>query len=385
MVDDSVALGELCRSFEAGLADVDGSLAARSVAETEADLGHRVAALAKALGWRTGLEFRLRPIDYPRAGTFPRRLHQHTGRMRLNGTHAAEFWFNSNALDSGSFSLLLERLPVFLWLFGAVLERRPDMAADVACFPGDACFWNAVASSANHPDACLVPDPVYFKTGGYAEFRTAMETQVPRWESRRGVVLWRGSTSGIKRYWPPSAPDDVRWLPRLELCARAQSGALAEYCDVGVVNLVQIPDTKRPAVEAALAGLRRSPVEKAVCAQVKAVFDIDGNGNAWSGLYCSFLTGACVIKIASEHGFRQWYYERLKPWVHYVPVRADFSDLEENVRLVMTDDELARTIGQAGRDFVNSMDFAGELSAAVDRLISWAGIQQRADRSRFAT
>ncbi len=376
MIDDSIALRELCRSFKAGLADVDSSLGTRSVGEIETDLGHRVAALARAFGWRRGLEFRLRPIDYPRAGPFPQTLHQHTGRFRLNGTHDAELWLNSNALDMGNFSILLERLPVFLWLFGSVLERAPEMAADVPCFPGDACFWSAVASSANHPGACLVPDPDYFRTGGYAEFRTAMEAQVPRWESRRSAVHWRGSTSGIKRYWPPHAPDDVHWLPRLELCARAQSGALAEYCDVGFMNLVQVPDAERASMEAALAGLRRPPAEKATTAQVKAVIDIDGNSNTWSsGLYCSFLAGACVIKIASEHGFRQWYYERLEPWIHYVPVRADFSDLEEKVCLVMTDDELARTIGQAGRDFASSMDFAVELWATTNRLISWIAAQ----------
>jgi hypothetical protein len=91
------------------------------------------------------------------------------------------------------------------------------------------------------------------------------------------------------------------------------------------------------------------------------------------------LTGACVIKIDSEYGFDQWYYPRIRPWVHYVPVRADFSDLEEQVRRVLTDDDLARTIGEAGRDFACSMDFFAELRSSVDRLIPWAAAHDRKD------
>lgn len=371
MVRDPAVLRELCRTFEAGLGTSD-AFRARDRGELEEDLGARIAALADSLGWRARVTFRLRPIDAPRVSEFPRRLHQHTGRMRIAGARDAELWLNENALDSPSFALMVARLPVYLWLFGAALERHPDFSAELPFFPGDACYWDAVASSASHPGACLVPDPDYFKTAGYADFRAAIESQARSWDERRAVVHWRGSTTGIKRYWPPAAPDDVGWLPRLELCARAQSGTLAHHCDVGYMQLVQVPDAERPAIENALAGLRRPPVEKAIAARCKAVIDIDGNSNAWSGLYCSLLAGACVIKVASEHGFRQWYYDRLEPWVHYVPVRSDFSDLEEHVRLVMTDDELARTVGQAGQTLARSLDFAAELSASVDRVLAWA-------------
>ncbi|GEM_PF-836280 len=371
MIDDPVAVREICRSFEKSAAEIGGPLAARRIAELEAAFGRRVAALAKALGWRSGVRVRLRPIDYPRVGAFPPRGHQSAARIRLRGVDDAELWLNSNVLDIADAPALLDRLPVFLWVFGSLLERHPETAGDFRLYTGDACLWNAVASSANHPDACVVPDPDYFKTGGFADFRVATET-VPHWESRRGVVHWRGSTSGIKRYWPPAAPDDVGWLPRLQLCARAQSGVLAASCDIGFTSLVQVPLADRPRLEAALAPLWRAPVDKLEAARFKAVIDIDGNSNTWSsGLYCSLLAGACVIKVSSEHGFRQWYYDRLEPWVHYVPVRADFSDLEEKVRRVMTDDDFARSVGRAGRRLARSMHFAGELATTVDRLSAW--------------
>jgi hypothetical protein len=373
MIADSVELQEVCRAFHASLGDLDRSIAVSAVADVEADIGRRVGVLARALGWRNALEYRLRPLDLPRAGPFPQRLHQHAGRMRLNGGGAAELSMNVNALDVGNFSIFVGRLPSLLWTFGAVLERAPEIVADVPIFPGDASFWDAVTFSGSHPEVCLIPDPDYFRTAGYAGFRDAMEDGRTPWESRRGEVVWRGSATGIKRYWPPTAPDDVRWLPRLELCARARSESIAGLCDIGFIQLVQLTETDRAMMEKGLAPLRRAPMEKELTAGFKATIDIDGNSNTWSsGLYCSFLTGACVIKVGSEHDFRQWYYDRIEPWVHYAPVRADLSDFETVLRTVLSDDGLARRIGESGRALATSMDFWDEMSDAADRVIAYA-------------
>jgi hypothetical protein len=279
---------------------------------------------------------------------------------------------NSDALDLPHFGSLMRRLPVLVWLFGAVRERMPGTPAEFACFLGDASFWPNVAFSANDAGACLVPDPEFFASGGYAEFRSVVLPEIPPWESRTATVFWRGATTGIKRYWPPAAPDDVRWLQRTELCGRVQSGALSRNCDVGLTNLVQIPAEDAAAVARGLAPFMRPAVAKASFAQFKAVIDVDGNSNAWSGLFTSLLTGACVIKIGSDNGFRQWYYDRLVPWVHYVPVRSDLSDLEEKVLHVLSDDAGSREIAAAGYAFARSLDVVSEMRDAAERVASWA-------------
>ena len=38
---------------------------------------------------------------------------------------------------------------------------------------------------------------------------------------------------------------------------------------------------------------------------------------------------AVVFKVDSAYGLQMWYHERLKPWVHYIPVKADLSDLHQ--------------------------------------------------------
>ena len=62
--------------------------------------------------------------------------------------------------------------------------------------------------------------------------------------------------------------------------------------------------------------------------------------------------------------FRQWYYERLKPWINFVPIAADMSDLTDKIAWLRDHDDAARAIGAQGQALVFSMDYEGELMPA---------------------
>lgn len=40
------------------------------------------------------------------------------------------------------------------------------------------------------------------------------------------------------------------------------------------------------------------------------------------------------------------------PWVHYIPIKEDLSDMEELIVFARENDDVARTIAQNGYDFV---------------------------------
>ena len=77
-----------------------------------------------------------------------------------------------------------------------------------------------------------------------------------------------------------------------------------------------------------------------------------------------FLTGSPVLKVASPRAFRQWYYDRLKPWINYVPVQSDMSDLVDKINWLRTHDSDAHAIGQAGLELAKSLDYQRELDKA---------------------
>jgi Glycosyl transferase family 90 len=355
-------------AFVAGLSDFD-----EVTDRTLREIGRRVAELAARFGWSGPLAVTLGKVDLPRVAEFPPTAHERACVVRAS-RRGMEIVLNARRLDDASwFRILVSRVPLYVWLFAAALEREPVLDVEVPCSLGDVSFWPVPSYSSTHAAACLLPDPAFYESGGYAEFRRDMAVRDTPWEARRATVFWRGSTSGIKRYWPPRGAHDVEWLPRIELCARVQrSPRLRARCDVGLTNVVQIASPLTAEVVAAdIAGLMRPPLPKAGYSRFKAVLDVDGNSNSWSGLFTSLLTGACVLKIESPHGFRQWYYDRLEPWVHYVPVRSDLSDLEDRVEHMLEDDGLARSIGDAGRRFATSLDYGAEMLASIDRFTAW--------------
>lgn len=56
-----------------------------------------------------------------------------------------------------------------------------------------------------------------------------------------------------------------------------------------------------------------------------------------------------VFKQESE--YYEHFYNELTPWVHYVPVRRNLGDLVELVKLMINDDENAKSISSNGQKY----------------------------------
>lgn len=56
---------------------------------------------------------------------------------------------------------------------------------------------------------------------------------------------------------------------------------------------------------------------------------VDGDTCAWVRFLYQMLSGSVPLKV--ETSKIEWFYKDIQPWVHYVPVKEDFSDLLENI------------------------------------------------------
>ena len=92
--------------------------------------------------------------------------------------------------------------------------------------------------------------------------------------------------------------------------------------------------------------------------------DVDGWSCAWTGYFIKLLAGSPVLKITSDRGFRQWYYDRLEPWRHFVPVAQDLTDLELAVNVLAARPDWAEEIGEHGKAFAQTLNFAEQLELA---------------------
>ncbi|KAL7531968.1 hypothetical protein ACHAWF_003976 [Thalassiosira exigua] len=78
-----------------------------------------------------------------------------------------------------------------------------------------------------------------------------------------------------------------------------------------------------------------------------------GGGTTWTGTVEKLaLPGALFHHVTPA---KDWYHDRLEPWVHYVPVRQDLSDLREKYDWAESHPDEARRIAEAGTAFARAM------------------------------
>lgn len=205
--------------------------------------------------------------------------------------------------------------------------------------------------------ARLLPDPGYVQSLAYEHFKTVIDRDWIPWERRAREAVWRGQLNGL----PTSAVDGIISTPRAFLCAQARRLDHASFVDAKLTEVAPFIDDRYGNELHSIRHLFGEPIPPEQYMRSKYLIDIDGWANAWSGLFRKLLTGSTVIKVASQKGFRQWYYDRLEPWVNYVPVRADLTDLDEAIAFVLENDDRAREIGEAGRRLALSLGLEAEI------------------------
>lgn len=82
--------------------------------------------------------------------------------------------------------------------------------------------------------------------------------------------------------------------------------------------------------------------------QYKYVLELEGNVAAHR-IASDMLFGSVPLFVESD--YRLWFEHLLKPYVHYIPIKEDFSDLVEKLRWCHEHDELCEQIGKNARQF----------------------------------
>jgi Glycosyl transferase family 90 len=278
-------------------------------------------------------------------------------RWEIVSTAVVRFVFGDSILTRDNTRL---RILSFHWLFplfADYLRRGAEATGTVDVSLWDTGLVPGLAFCSNKPDQYLIPDNLFISTHAYEPVRCAYrENDVP-WQQRHAVAFWRGSTTGQ----PSEREIGWRSLPRIRLCELGRQND--DLIDAGISEIAQVED---PATESVIrdSGLMRAYLPAAEFNRYKYQIDIDGNTNSWPGLFQKLLTGSPVLKIASPSGHRQWYYDKLREWINFVPVAADMSDLVDKVRWLRDHDDLAHAIGEQGQALALSMDYEGELKRA---------------------
>ena len=281
---------------------------------------------------------------------------------RISGRYEA-----SLSDDKIEFIVRYKRVPAALYWLS---QCPPDVAAisvnlSDGNFPSAASF----AYSANAPDILLLPDSEFFVNRGFEELKSFAITHDVDWSRRSGKLRWRGWTNGVGKtdYSAPGAAFDMAVLPRIRLALLLKGAPATDVALVGARDPKLVEGLRQD-------GLLMPKIPEQHWIGDKFALDIDGFTNAWSNFLVRLHLGCCVIKVESQGGYRQWYYDRIRPWEHFVPVRADMSDLVEKIDWARSHDSEARRIAENGRAFARSMTFESETQWAVNAICAASGI-----------
>jgi Glycosyl transferase family 90 len=270
----------------------------------------------------------------------------------------------------------VSRLPTLLMLFSRARHSLKAIEADLS--DGEHSGPGVISFCSSHPDAILVPDPHFYHSDGYRQFRHPGFEPAENWWQRSDTVLWRGSTTGPGAI-STAAMHPENLTPRVQMCLLLRGVPGTDAKIVGIAQSAQDALDRERLAAAGILAQRINPIAWVGC---RYAIDIDGNTNAWSNLFIRLLTGNCVIKVASLGHYRQWFYDRLKPGVHFVPVQSDMSDLVEAIEWCRGHQDECFKIACAGRAFALSMTVEGETAAALERLNAMAGSPGQTKRLR---
>lgn len=84
----------------------------------------------------------------------------------------------------------------------------------------------------------------------------------------------------------------------------------------------------------------------------KMLINVDGATSTFPGFLQRLLTNSVTIKQETDN--EQWFYDAVKPWVHYVPVKKDLSDLIEKIEWIKNNDAEAKKIADQSTEFVQN-------------------------------
>jgi hypothetical protein len=221
--------------------------------------------------------------------------------------------------------------------------------------------------STGQSDVIALPDQYFLDERGFQAMKL-IGLEAKPWAQRSDDIVWRGAAVGTGVMNP-----DPAFAQHPSIVQRIR---LAHLCKGTEVDFAFVPNSMTGEIWQGLlrAELTGERVEEPTWADRKFAIDVDGFTNTWSNLFIRLAFGCCVLKVDSQFGYRQWYYDKLIAWEHFVPVKADLSDLFEKIAWARANEAACAQIAAQGQALAGAMTLETESAhAAATILEHWDG------------
>ena len=170
------------------------------------------------------------------------------------------------------------------------------------------------------------------------------KTDPKDWESKKSMAVFRGSNTGCGY--------NLETNTRLKLAALSQR--YPQFLDAGITNwnlrirknkaspYLQIPNVGNLQLVGKL-----SPEQQS---DYKYLINVDGHVSAFR-MSLELSMGCCVLMVESAEKWKMWFSDMLEPYVHFVPVKSDLSDLIDQIKWCQKNDDKCKKMAQNALNF----------------------------------
>jgi len=152
------------------------------------------------------------------------------------------------------------------------------------------------------------------------------------WNNKVNEAVWRGSTTGAGYVYP-----NWRDLPRAKLVLASKVNTNSSKINAGFYKVVQRNSTEEQEIKDL--GLLKESIPLKDFQKYKAVIDMDGN--SWSSRF-SFLLCMNSVVLKVQPDWSEYFFDHeLSPYVHYLPIHKNLSNLEETISVVVNSENAA--------------------------------------------
>ena len=171
------------------------------------------------------------------------------------------------------------------------------------------------------------------------------------WKDKKSIAVFRGGSTGIGV--------TVETNPRLKLASISAKNIIDKedglrYLDAGITNWNLRPRKIQGVAYLQTIDIKNlpfklvpklTPLEQS---EYKYIINVDGHVSAFR-LSLELNMGSVLLLVDSK--WKIWYRELLKPYIHYVPIKADLSNILEIVKWCKKNDKKCEQIAENARIF----------------------------------
>ena len=165
------------------------------------------------------------------------------------------------------------------------------------------------------------------------------------WEQKAAMAIWRGWLSDAEEPNKGQFIASFAKTPRFALCKI--SAEHPDVIDAGFAGL----DCKEMEALMQKLGLGKAPLSKQAHLRAKYLPVLDGHMCTYPGYQWRLLSNSVCLKQESDQV--QWFYKALKPYIHYIPIQNDMSDLLEKINWAKEHDKEVAQIGANAKEFAS--------------------------------